>query len=252
MTFDALATDYDGTLAHDGIVDDTTLAALHRAREAGLRLIMVTGRELSSLFDTFPHAALFARIVAENGAVLYDPATEEVQVLALPPPPALLARLADVRVPISVGHSIVATVEPHHHEVLQAIHDLALEWHVIFNKGAVMALPADVTKASGLAPALRALGISCRRTIGVGDAENDQAFLRGCGVAVAVANALPSVKEGAHLVTQNARGAGVVELIDRLAAGELDVLPSREPQTARPNSFKFVPSHPIGACSEPN
>ena len=241
MTFDALATDYDGTLAHDGIVDDTTLAALHRAREAGLRLIMVTGRELDSLFDIFPHAALFARIVAENGAVLYDPATEEVQVLALPPPPALLARLADVRVPISVGHSIVATVEPHHHEVLQAIHDLALEWHVIFNKGSVMALPADVTKASGLAPALHALGISCSRTIGVGDAENDQAFLRACGVAVAVANALPSVKAAAHLVTANARGAGVAELIDRLAAGELDALASREHRDQR--AFKFVPHH---------
>ena len=222
MTFDALATDYDGTLAHHGIVDDTTIAALRRARDGGVRLLMVTGRELGSLFDTFAHAALFDRIVAENGAVLYDPATEEMRALAPPPPPALLAKLAEARVPTSVGHAIVATVEPYHHEVLQAIHDLALEWHVIFNKGAVMALPADVTKATGLGPALAALNVSPGRTIGVGDAENDQAFLRTCGVAVAVANALPSVKQMAHLVTQGARGAGVTELIDRLLAGELN------------------------------
>ena len=250
MMFEALATDYDGTLAHHGIVDEATIAGLQRARAGGVRLIMVTGRELSSLFNTFAHATLFDRIVAENGAVLYDPGTEAVEVLSPPPPPALLTKLTDARVPISVGHSIVATVEPHHHEVLQAIHDLALEWHVIFNKGAVMALPADVTKASGLAPALQALGIPCSRTIAVGDAENDQAFFRACGLAVAVANALPSVKEAAHLVTANPRGAGVVELIDRLIAGEFADLLARDHRDSR--SFKFNPNHPIGGCSDPN
>jgi hydroxymethylpyrimidine pyrophosphatase-like HAD family hydrolase len=229
MRFDALATDYDGTIAHDGIVDQPTLDALKRGRGAGLRLIMVTGRELDDLFTVFPHPAMFERTVAENGAVIYDPATQESEFIASPPPPAFVARLRKEGVPASIGHSIVATVEPFEHQVLAAIHDLGLEWHIIFNKGAVMALPADVTKATGLAPALAALGISHRRTIGVGDAENDQAFLRACGLAVAVANALPSVKEMAHVVTAGARGAGVTELIDRVIAGELDELPGRRP-----------------------
>jgi len=222
MTFDTLATDYDGTLAHDGVVDEPTVEALLRARAAGLRLIMVTGRELADLFNTFEHSALFDRIVAENGAVLYDPGTQAVELLASAPPPALIERLTSENVPLSVGHSIVATVEPHEHRVLSAIHDLRLEWHVIFNKGSVMALPADVTKATGLTPALAALGLSAERTVGVGDAENDQAFLRACGLAVAVANALDSVKERAHVVTVGARGAGVIELIDRMIAGDLD------------------------------
>jgi len=223
VNVDALATDYDGTIAHDGVVDASTIEALGRAREAGLRLIMVTGRELSDLFNTFEHASLFDRIVAENGAVLFDPVAGTLEVISPPPPPALLERLERDKVPISVGHSIVATVEPYEHQVLSAIHDLELEWHVIFNKGSVMALPADVTKATGLAPALAALGLTHQRTIGVGDAENDQAFLRSCGLAVAVANALPSVKDIAHIVTAGARGAGVTELIDRLLAGELDI-----------------------------
>ena len=225
MKFDALATDYDGTIAHDGVVDHATVEALVRARDAGLRLIMVTGRELTDLFNTFANAALFDRIVAENGAVLYDPAAQAIEVIASSPPAALIQRLTNDQVPISVGHSVVATVVPYEHQVLAAIRDLALEWHVIFNKGSVMALPADVTKATGLVPALDALGISRERTIGVGDAENDQAFLRACGVGVAVANALPSVKEMAHVVTRGARGAGVAELVDRVIAGELDDLP---------------------------
>lgn len=224
MRFEALATDYDGTLAHDGVVEQATVDALLRARAAGLRLIMVTGRELSDLFNTFAHAELFDRIVAENGAVMYDPGSQSVETLAPAPPPTLLDRLTREQVPISVGHSIVATVEPYEHHVLAAIRDLELEWHVIFNKGSVMALPADVTKATGLAPAVAALGVSWQWTIGVGDAENDQAMLRACGVAVAVANALPSVKQMAHLVTAGARGAGVAELIDRVLAGELDEL----------------------------
>jgi len=79
-----------------------------------------------------------------------------------------------------------------------------------------------VTKATGLAPALASLGVEPARTVGVGDAENDQPFLRMCGLAVAVDNALPSVKAIAHLVTAGARGAGVTELIERLLADELD------------------------------
>jgi hydroxymethylpyrimidine pyrophosphatase-like HAD family hydrolase len=230
MRYKALATDYDGTLAFDGRVDDATLAALDQARAAGIRLIMVTGRELSDLANTFPHGALFDRIVAENGAVLYEPASQTMRTLAPPPPPALLEELARHSVPISVGHSIVATVEPHEHVMLTAIRELGVEWHVIFNKGCVMALPADVTKATGLAPALKELGITAAETVGVGDAENDQAFLRMCGLAVAVDNALLAVKDAADLVTAHARGAGVIELIQRLVSGDLDAI---EPDPAK-------------------
>ena len=149
-----------------------------------------------------------------------------------------LERLAKQQVPLSVGHSIVATVQPFEHQLLTAIRDLELEWHVIFNKGSVMALPADVTKASGLIPALNALDISCARTVGVGDAENDHAFLRACGVAVAVANALQSVKDTANYVTLGARGAGVTELIDLMIAGELHVQPSHRHEEGSSRLFK--------------
>jgi len=121
-----------------------------------------------------------------------------------------------------VGHSIIATVEPHEHQVLAAIHELGLEWHVIFNKGSVMALPADITKATGLGPALEALQLTPEETIGIGDAENDQAFLRMCGLSVAVDNALPAVKEMADVVLPHPRGAGVAKLIAMLLAGELE------------------------------
>jgi hydroxymethylpyrimidine pyrophosphatase-like HAD family hydrolase len=108
---------------------------------------------------------------------------------------------------------------------------------VIFNKEAVMALPADVTKATGLSAALHALEISAEHTIGIGDAENDQAFLRSSGLSVAVDNALDEVKAGVDVVTRGARGEGVREVIDRLLSGDLDAItpdPSKHlPVTAR-------------------
>jgi hydroxymethylpyrimidine pyrophosphatase-like HAD family hydrolase len=222
VKYQVLATDYDGTLAHDGKVDDQTIAALRRLRKSGRKLVMVTGRELEDLFNTFAHTHLFECIVAENGALLYDPARDNRRLIAAPPPPAFVEALRKKGIPLSVGHCIVATVEPHEHAVLDVIRDLGLEWHVIFNKGSVMALPSGVTKATGLIPALKDLGMTPAQTVGVGDAENDHAFMRKCGLSAAVANALESVKADADVTTSGARGAGVTELIDRLIANDLE------------------------------
>lgn len=228
----ALATDFDGTIAHDGVVDAATLDALTRAKQAGLCLLLVTGRELPDLFDTFGQVQLFDRVVAENGALMYTPETGVVRQLAPAPPVSLLDRLLKEGVPLSVGASIVATVEPHEHAVLAAIRDLGLEWHVIFNKGSVMALPSGVTKATGLGPALEDLAVAAEDTIAVGDAENDHAFLAMCGLKVAVSNALPALKSAADLVTVGARGDGVIELINAVLDGRLDQ-PLREEPTDR-------------------
>jgi hydroxymethylpyrimidine pyrophosphatase-like HAD family hydrolase len=226
MPFHVLATDYDGTIAHDGLVDDETLDALRRARDDGLRLILVTGREIPSLANTFAHVDVFDLVVAENGAVLLDPQRQRLQQLAVAPPPELLDWLTSRDVPLSVGHSIVATVQPHEDHVREAIQNLSLPWEVILNKGAVMALPIGTSKRSGLERAVRDLGESLEQTVGVGDAENDRAFLDICGLSVAVANALDDVKATADLVTDGARGRGVAELLDLWRAGQLDDLRS--------------------------
>ena len=225
MRYLALATDYDGTLAEDGRVSAQTLEALKRVRESGRKLVLVTGRELDDLFRVFPEYAIFDRIVAENGALVFCPATREEHVLGEAPPPALLQRLAALDVtPLSVGRVIVATWSPHETTVLEAIHTLGLELQVIFNKGAVMVLPSGINKASGLRAALAELGVSPHNTVAVGDAENDHALLSECEVGVAVSNALPMLQERADWVTRGARGAGVRELIEELVASDLHEL----------------------------
>lgn len=228
MRYFALASDYDGTLARHGSVDAATLEALERLRASGRRLLMVTGRELDDLLRVFPQAHLFDAIVAENGAVVYDPDTREVQPLGEPPPDEFIRELQRRGVtPLSVGRVIVATWEPHGATVFQVIREMGLELHVIFNKGAVMVLPSGVNKATGLKRALDDLRLSPHSTVGVGDAENDHAFLAACECGVAVANALDSLKAHVDFVTAADHGAGVVELIERIIASDLAELTPR-------------------------
>lgn len=85
VRYEALATDYDGTIATAGRVDDATLAALEELRRTGRRLVLVTGRTLDDLQRVLPHTDLLERIVAENGAVVHAPGSREVRVLAEAP-----------------------------------------------------------------------------------------------------------------------------------------------------------------------
>ncbi len=230
MRYLALACDYDGTLARDGAVDAAGVAALERLRASGRRSVLVTGRELYDLLRRFDRSDLFDRIVAENGALVYTPSTRVRRALGGRPPHVFIERLRERGVaPLLVGEAIVATREPHETTIVEAIRDLGLELQVIFNKGAVMVLPTGVNKATGLADALAELGVPSHRVVGVGDAENDHAFLAACGCAVAVANALPAVKERAQWVTRGEHTAGVIELIDRLVADDLAGLAPRRP-----------------------
>lgn len=231
MRFLVLGCDYDGTLAADGRVSGETIDALERLKAAGRRLLLISGRELEDLETVFSRFDLFDWMVVENGAVLYQPSTKKVRHLAEPPPERFAAELRRRGVsPLSVGHVIVATWEPHEGAVLKVIRDQALELEIVFNKGAVMVLPTGVNKAAGLAAALREMGLSARNVVGVGDAENDLAFLSSCECSVAVSNALPSVKEACDHVTQGDHGRGVRELIEQILD---DDLASFEPKLTR-------------------
>jgi HAD superfamily hydrolase (TIGR01484 family) len=223
MRYHALATDYDGTLARDSGVAENIIEALKSFKASGRYLIMVTGRELDELKTVFPHLDLFDRVVAENGALLYRPETFEEKPVGKKPPDEFVENLKKRGVgPISVGRVIVATWEPHDKTVLEVIREMGLELQVIFNKGAVMILPSGINKAKGLGVALEELGLSPHNVIGIGDAENDHAFLEASECAVAVSNALETLKDKADIITKADHGDGVVELINRVLANDLE------------------------------
>jgi len=223
MRYLALACDYDGTIAWDSVVSERTIEALLDLKQTGRKLILVTGRELDDLLKVFPQIDLFDCVVAENGAVLYTPDTREERRLADRPSEEFIRELIHRGAErVSVGRVIVATWRPHETTAIEVIRDMGLELQVIFNKGAVMILPSGVNKATGLTEALQEMGLSPESVVGIGDAENDHAFLSLCGYSVAVQNALDTVKQEVDWVTSERHGDGTVQLIRTLIATDLE------------------------------
>jgi HAD superfamily hydrolase (TIGR01484 family) len=222
MRYLALAANYDQTMATSGRLCADTETALQKLRRSGRRIFLLTGRTLDELTSVCPTLDIFDCIVLENGGVLYVPSTRQstllCQATALELVPALQQR--NVK-PIIVGQALVATRRPHEMIVLETLRDLGLELQIIFNGHAVMVLPSGVNKGSGLRAALRTVGLSVHEVVAIGDGANDHSFLEICECAVAVQNAIPSLKAKADFCTRGSEGQGAVELIDELVANDL-------------------------------
>lgn len=226
MHFLALAVDYDGTIAENGSVPPQVCASLTTLKNSGRKLLLVTGREVQALKHHFPRLDLFDLVVAENGALLYDPVTDTEELIAERASVDLVSRLRDKGVsPLSVGRSVIATWHPWEEAVINSIRELGLELQMTFNKDAIMVLPPGVNKASGLAAALRTLGICELNVVGVGDAENDHSFLSICGCSAAVDNAIDSIKANADICLTHDHGDGVCELVDMLLEKDAALVP---------------------------
>lgn len=72
---------------------------------------------------------------------------------------------------------------------------------------------AEVTKWTAIAPLLEQLGVDPAHVLGIGDSENDLAWLPNVGLPMAVANAYDHVKDLCELVIGDAEDDGVAEFI---------------------------------------
>ncbi len=209
MTFQALACDYDGTLASDDRIGEQTLAALERARGAGLRLILVTGRTFFELIRVCERLDLFEAVVAENGGVLYFPTTGVMRDQAPPPPPRLLAELDRRGVPFQAGRVIVGTSRAEEPHVREALAALGVGMEIVYNRSALMLLPPGVSKGAGVEQAIRALGLSFHDVFALGDAENDLELFEACGWTACPGNAVPELKDRADWIFPGEDGASI-------------------------------------------
>lgn len=194
----------------------TTVAALRRWRRSGRKLILVTGETPQELCD-FSHLELFDVLVAENGALLMDCARHHEQRLAKPPPKTLVQALQQAGIrPLKRGRLIFQAELHDEEKIAHVLKQQRTNWRLVRNRDELMILPPGVSKATGLAAALKKLRIPSRQVVAIGDAENDGPLLAACGLGVCVHNALPRLKKKSHLVTSSGYGKGVAELIDWL------------------------------------
>ncbi|BDG04797.1 HAD hydrolase family protein [Anaeromyxobacter oryzae] len=221
MRYHALATDYDGTLAASGRVSDRAVAALEKLRSSGRRAVLVTGRQLGDLSSVFSRVDVFDCVVAENGGVLYWPASRETSLQAAPAPAPFADALRARGITHDLGQVIVSSWHPHETAILQVIRELGLELQIVFNGDAVMVLPPGVNKAAGLETALRRLGLSRHEVVAIGNDANDHGMLQLAECGVAVASAVASLRARAAFTTDGGAGEGVVELIEELVRDDL-------------------------------
>lgn len=205
---DALCTDYDRTLTDVSLAPvPEALQALQAARAIGKRIVVVSGRDLDFLHREVGHVA--DAIVAENGCFLHAAGVTQ----RLGPEVDLHTALAEVVIPLERGKAFASAELAYETELREALDRAGVQADLVRNRDRVMVLPRGVDKAMGALAALAALDILPERAAAAGDGENDLPMLSSVGHAIAVANAVPELKDLADEVTEEPGGLGLARWI---------------------------------------
>jgi hydroxymethylpyrimidine pyrophosphatase-like HAD family hydrolase len=204
-----LAFDYDGTLAENGHVPSTLQNTLKQLHQAGYALFLVTGRQYETV-DLGELQPIFAGIVWENGAVLQHVTADELYLPFGHVDARLITALEKAHAPLEHGLAIASTWTKHEATVWQLLSDTGSDAVIVHNKGALMILPPGAAKGPGLERLLELCGFSPRNLVSFGDGENDLSLFQSSETSIAVADAVPSLKAAADMVT-NLSGPGGVQ-----------------------------------------
>ena len=219
MHISVIATDFDGTVSQGDQLAPEARRALRRWRETGRIGVLVSGRSFEFLRDLQEREQAFDLIVAENGAILYNPHSDEMRLPFGEVPDDLVDTLVQLDIPLWRGIAIAGTTLPYDDAVWVAGRELGLAVHVETNRNEVMLLPPGASKGAGLLNLLQGEGLSARNVLAFGDAENDHSLLRVAEVKVAVANAVEGLQAIADHVTPEAGPVGVARFIERYLLG---------------------------------
>ena len=233
MRFRAIASDVDGTLLRsDGTMSARTEAALAAAEDAGLLVVLCTGRPPDAMHD-ITHRGI---AVCGNGTVVHDlhtdtttkafgldlvAAAEIGDQLTTAIPDLELAHeiVADVVTRLTVKHPTMSAreLEEAAHAALPDLAARAGTSH--WPEGRLMEIfTHGLSKAAALEHVLADHGIAADEVIAFGDYDNDLPLLTWAGHAVAMGNAVDAVKAIADEVTLTNDEDGVAVVIERLLA----------------------------------
>ena len=224
MKLGAIALDYDGTIATHGVMHPEMRSAIGAARDAGIAVILATGRRLADLKQVAGDLGCFDVIVAENGAVLDFPLRGRHVLLGHPPAPAFVDELGRRGMVFQAGECLVEADAGTSGTIIDVIHALQQPLVLTFNRGRVMVLPQAIGKSTGLREALTTLRISMHNAIAIGDAENDHDLLDACEVGTAVEWGSPALLAVADDVIRGAGPEAVAGYVREMTRrGELSV-----------------------------
>ena len=107
---------------------------------------------------------------------------------------------------------------------LLAAHPMANEFDFIRSELTLYEiLPKGISKGVVIPKLAELLGLDPKRTIAVGDYNNDVEMIRAAGVGFAVANAVPEVKAVADRITVSNQEHAIAKIISEIDSGELKI-----------------------------
>ncbi len=218
MRLRVIATDYDGTIATDGVLHPAVREAIAKARARGVLVVLVTGRILSELRSVAGCLDFVDGVVCENGAVVALPGGHAT-LLGAPPPLCLIEHLTRRGIDFKVGRSVVEMDAEFAPVAISLIREMELPLAITFNRERMMLLPASISKATGLRHLLEMLGVSIHNAIGIGDAENDHELLVGCEHGVAVSWGSRRLQQMANHVITGDGPEAVADYIEQVSTG---------------------------------
>ena len=244
-----IALDMDGTLLRDDhAISEENRQAVQRAKEAGIHVVVSTGRPIARSRDIIESLGESEYAITVNGGEIYDRYYNlvERQVLEMAEVKRLweLQKVHNIRLWTSTvqgafdsDHTFEYPVDDYDWlKIGFEVPDEEIRKVILKEVTANPALevtnsspvnieinPSGVSKAAALHKVSDWLGFSINEVMAVGDSLNDMAMIKEAGIGVAMGNAQEDVKQAANLVTKSNMEDGVAHVIHRIVDAKAGV-----------------------------
>lgn len=222
--YSLLACDYDGTLTDNDRLSPSIEDTLRRVRTYGIKVALITGRRFDELLDICPQVDLFDLVVAENGALMYQPSNGELLFYGDPPPDSLAEALTAAGITFFAGRVMYAIHRIDSQAVQAQLSRLNLNFRVLPNRDSAMILPEGVDKGAAIIHVTQKLNLDPAQAIAIGDGENDLEMFKVAGFSVAPANAIDKIKSRADIVYERTAGEAVEEFVKEFLSWKVPTL----------------------------
>jgi phosphoglycolate phosphatase (TIGR01487 family) len=227
----SFAIDIDGTITENGggILHLPAVLELRILERMGFKVIFVTGRSSFEAYSLAVFAGTTKIVVSENGGVItkspvdnlilgdkkicmkgYNLLRDHIEGVTNKP---VFMRMSEVV--LCRSFDIV--------RAQQILNEHKLPLYLSDSKYAYHINQIGIDKFTGLAEALKILGLDARDNVAIGDSETDIPLFRSCGYSICLGHADANVKRNATQVTSAKHGEGLLQAIQILSQNFFEI-----------------------------
>ncbi len=235
MKIEAIAVDIDGTITDaKRRICISAIESLRKAEDMGIPTIIVTGNVANYAYATEVLIGCSGGFVGENGGIIFKEGYNNNNVKILikreyieGAERHLQEKLGDDYARHASHDNIYRQTEIVFYKTIEReIIENALKDYEygdeleLYDSGfAIHVTDKRINKGTSLRLLCEKNNINMDYVMGIGDSENDEDFLRECGVKIAVGNADESLKEISTYACENKYGDGVKEAVEKFVLG---------------------------------